>query len=42
MIPAEVIGIEVYTHVAEFPAEYNMTQAPGAGVPNCLTLIWTK
>lgn len=34
-----VLAVELYTHVAEFPAEYNRTQDVSRG---CLTLVWTK
>jgi hypothetical protein len=39
--PGQVLGIELYSHVAEIPAAYNRTLPSGMLSP-CATLIWTK
>jgi len=39
--PGQVLGIELYSHVAEIPAAYNLTLPSGMLSP-CATLIWTK
>ena len=39
--PDEVAGIEMYTHVAELPAQFNGTAQRGARA-GCVTVIWLK
>jgi len=39
--PEMVVAIELYTHAAEIPALYNVTQ-PSGSTSICATLVWTK
>lgn len=39
--PETVAAIELYTHVAEIPALYNVT-LPSGTTSGCATLVWTK